>query len=135
MPGSCVAQPKVAVKDMEKMSRMCRQERAAGLHALLQNRIVVVREGAECRRSEEQKNNGASGKRERPRHTHPDYLPVIVAAETRLHCFDPRVKSCLEDRGVKAGAAMPTTLELERMQPYCNGIERTGNCAKKGGKS
>ena len=108
MPGSCVAQPKVAVKDMEKMSRMCRQERAAGLRALLQNRIVVILEGAECRRRDEQKNNGANGKRERPRHNHPDYLPVIVAAETRLHCFDPRVKSCLEDRSVKAGT-MPTT--------------------------
>ena len=88
MPGSCVAQPKVAVKDMEKMSRMCRQERAAGLHALLQNRIVVIREGAECRRRDEQKNNGANGKRERPRHTHPDYLPVIAVSYTHLRAHE-----------------------------------------------
>lgn len=72
MPGSCVAQPNVAVRDMEKMSSMGRRERAAGLHALLQNRIVVVRVEAERLRREEQKNNGTNDKREQ-QHTHTDY--------------------------------------------------------------
>jgi hypothetical protein len=57
---------------MEKMSSMGRRERAAGLHALLQNRIVVVRVEAERLRREEQKNNGTNDKRER-QHTHADY--------------------------------------------------------------
>ncbi len=69
MPGSCIAQPNDAVKDMEKMSCISRQERAARLHALLQNGIVVVRVGAECLRREEQKNNGSNGK-----HTHTNCL-------------------------------------------------------------
>jgi hypothetical protein len=72
MPGSCVAQPNVAVRDMEKMSSMGRRERAAGLHALLQNRIVVVRVEAERLRREEQKNNGTNDKRAQ-QHTHTDY--------------------------------------------------------------
>ncbi len=88
MPGSCVAQPNVAVKDMERMSSMGRRERAAGLHALLQNRIVVVRVGAERLRREEQKNDCTNDNREQ-QHTHTDYLQAIAA--TDLHSFYPRV--------------------------------------------